>query len=47
MAKRKLSPMQLPTPIASVKYRDTSKNITTDELRDFATADEKSPKTAV
>ena len=33
-----------PTPIASVKHKDTRKNIPTEELRDFVAADEQAPK---
>ncbi len=32
------------TPIASVRHKDTRKNIPTEELRDFVTDDELSPK---
>lgn len=43
MAKKKSSASAL-TPIASVKHKDTRKNIPTEELRDFVVADEQSPK---
>ncbi|MHB1768848.1 MAG: site-specific DNA-methyltransferase, partial [Phycisphaerae bacterium] len=46
MPKRKTS-TSAPTPIASVKHKDTRKNIPTEELRDFVVADEQSPKTAL
>ena len=43
MAKKKSS-TSAPTPIASVKHKDTRKNIPTEELRDFVAADEQAPK---
>ncbi|MHB1767868.1 MAG: site-specific DNA-methyltransferase, partial [Phycisphaerae bacterium] len=46
MPKKKTS-ISAPTPIASVKHKDTRKNIPTEELRDFVVADEQSPKTAL
>ncbi len=38
MAKRRNSPLELSTPIASVRHKDTRKNIPTEELRDFVAA---------
>jgi len=46
MPKKKTS-TSAPTPIASVKHKDTRKNIPTEELRDFVVADEQSPKTVL
>ena len=46
MAKKKSSASAL-TPIASVKHKDTRKNIPTEELRDFVVADEQSPKSVL
>ncbi len=43
MPKKKTS-TSAPTPIASVKHKDTRKNIPTEELRDFVVADEQAPK---
>ena len=34
-----------PTPVDSIKHKDTRKNIPTEELRDFVADDEKAPKT--
>lgn len=44
MAKQKDSSMKPSTPIASVRHKDTRKNIHTEELRDFVAADEHAPK---
>ena len=44
MAKRRNSPLELSTPIASVRHKDTRKNIPTEELRDFVAEDEQAPK---
>ncbi len=46
MAKKKSSASAL-TPIASVKHKDTRKNIPTEELRDFVAADEQSPRSVL
>lgn len=43
MPKKKIA-TSAPTPIASVKHKDTRKNIPAEELRDFVVADEQSPK---
>ena len=43
MPKKKTS-TSAPTPIASVKRKDTRKNIPTEEPRDFVVADKQSPK---
>ncbi len=44
MAKRKSAVGTSSTPIASVRHKDTRKNIPTEELRDFVAADEQAPK---
>ena len=44
MAKRKNSSVTFSTPIASVRHKDTRKNIPTEELRGFVTDDELAPK---
>lgn len=36
-----------PTPVSSVRHRDTRANIPTEELRDFVADDEKAPKTVL
>ena len=44
MAKQKRSSGGISTPIASVRHKDTRKNIPTEELRDFVAEDEQAPK---
>jgi hypothetical protein len=42
MAKRPTAPAG-PTPVDSIKHKDTRKNIPTEELRDFVAAEEAAP----
>ncbi len=43
MSKRKSS-TSISTPIASLRHKETRKNIPTEELRDFVASDEKAPQ---
>jgi adenine-specific DNA-methyltransferase len=44
MAKRTPKTPKGPTPVESIKHKDTRKNIPTEELRDFVADDERAPK---
>ncbi len=45
MARKKSPTKNAPTPVASIRHKDTRKNIPTEELRDFVADEENAPKT--